>query len=934
MVLWGSLFVCLCVFVSLCPDVLLFQMRKSQLTVGSFLPVLLSALPYLDHLGFLFPRNSSPTQHTSDVLSPPVPQTKLSCLPKVDHWRGDLADCLSTLADPALTLSSASSAIYHHISTLLAIRFLFFNNFTTILFHPVVPLLPSLSPTLGSFATMAPGKVTGPSHFCEWVIGTTIPSALGPVPKQKKPRHRDVFRIEVTTDDESEEDTLRITYPRTGRTKSTHNNPVSNNPDSTVKKVRFDENTKAAPKKSALKKTKPPVDSDETSESGAELDSSQSSRPSDSEAESSDDAPKPAAKGKKQQKKQKASSDDTDSECDSDPHPTCKCQRCANGRQKLGRGCQRCAKQWSDNDTETSESEADNPPPKGKKQTPTNGKKNGGKKTKESETDAETSDSSKETSGSEPQKSPKAKTPAKNKPVQKKKEAKSEESNTDAETSESEPEAPSKAKKQEAVKSNKKTGGKQTNASDTDGETSESAKDTDEDSKPAKKNNSINGKSGSGKENGQKKQTQKQKKKSSNEANRKDEDKKEENTPVKEKGKSKKEKKIEESGKESSKKLKHKDGAKKGNYPEALPYPHPRRPNLIEPIRAEVVQTERVVETPEDPAPNAFYDQEHNIVRVYYGPVYGNHHGNALYPSRTVNTQPLPMGIPHPTQNPYYYGFNNQQQPQQQPPPPPQGYGYTHVPITQGVPPGPWNAIVPPPGFPAGYTGQPINQLNAQEMQAGGGAYMMSGGAGFPPSSKDKDKDGVNNVGPEEPKNPYLPQRPKSQFSTYGSAGRRNASRETRNSGKGGDRVPSNTGWTNNDGAGEQQGTWGNGAPKTNEWDQSNNSQKEQDAWGGSAKNSNRSNDSAQKKQGAHWDEDTHLQSKYGSSTWDPRQDRSGENDNNAVGWDNDQSKDDKGNSIPGGNVMPGSWVETTTPTPAWGDPSAAADTGGRMDKW
>ncbi|KAH6984863.1 hypothetical protein BKA56DRAFT_671324 [Ilyonectria sp. MPI-CAGE-AT-0026] len=739
---------------------------------------------------------------------------------------------------------------------------------------------------------MAPGKVTGPSHFCEWVIGTTIPSALGPIPKQKKPRHRDVFRIEVTTDDESEEDTLRITYPRTGRTKSAHNNPVSNNPDSTVKKVRFDENTKTAPKKSALKKTMPPVESDETSESGAELDSSQSSRASDSEAESSDDAPKPAAKGKKQQKKQKASSEDTDSECDSDPHPTCK------------------------------------------KQTPTNGKKNGGKKTKESETDAETSDSSKETSGSEPEKSPKAKPPAKNKPVQKKKEAKSEESNTDAETSESEPEAPSKAKKQETVKPNKKIGGKQTNASDTDGETSESAKDTDEESKPAKKESSTNGKSGSSKKNGQQKQAPKQKKKSSNEANGKDEDKKEENTLVKEKGKSKKEKQIEESGKGSSKKSKHKDGAKKGNYPEALPYPHPRRPNLIEPVRAEVVQTERVVETPEDPAPNAFYDQEHNIVRVYYGPVYGNHHGNALYPSRTANAQPLPMGIPHPTQNPYYYGFNNQQQPQQQPPPPPQGYGYSHVPITQGVPSGPWNAIVPPPGFSAGYTGQPINTLNAQEMQAGGGAYMMSGGTGFPPSSKDKDKDGVNNVGPEEPKNPYIPNRPKSQFSTYGSAGRRNASRETRNSGKGGDREPSNTGWTNNDGAGEQQGTWVSGAPKTNEWDQSNNSQKEQETWGGSAKNSNRSNESAQRKQGAHWGEDTHLQSKYGSSTWDHRQDRSGENGSNAVGWDNERSKDDKGNSIPGGNVMPGSWVETTTPTPAWGDPSAAVDTGGRVENW
>ncbi|KAF7551639.1 hypothetical protein G7Z17_g4884 [Cylindrodendrum hubeiense] len=725
---------------------------------------------------------------------------------------------------------------------------------------------------------MRSGKVTGPSHFCEWVIGTTIPSILGPIPKQKKHRYRDVVRVEVTTDDESEEDTLKITYPRTGRTNSTYDNSHS-----TVKKVRFDEKTKDAPKKSALKKPKSPVDSDETSESDAE-----SSKAGESEIESSDDAPRPAAKGKKQQKKKNVSSDDTDSEYDSDPHPTCK------------------------------------------KQAPPNGKGNIRKRPNESDTDAETSNSSRETSGSEPEKSPKAKNQSKNRSTKKKEEPKSEESSTDAEASGSEPETLSKVKKQEATKSNKKKGGKQTNASDTDVETSESAKETDEETNPAKKTN--DGKSGSGKKNGKQAQAQKQKKKPENEINDQDKSKEEEQPAAKEQGKSKKGKKVEESETEYSKMSKRKGETKRGNYPEALLYPHPRRPNLIEPIRAEVVQTERVVETPEDPAPNAYYDQEHNIVRVYYGPVYGNHHSNALYPSRTANTQPLPMGITHPTQNPYYYGFNNNQPLQA---PPPQGYGYSHAPITQGLPAGPWNAVAPPPGFPPGYTGQPINQMNSQEMQRGGDAYMMSGGAGFPPSNKEKDKDGVNNVGPEESKNPYLPTRPKSQFSTYGSAGRRNASRETRNSGKGDGQPASNPAWSNNDGAGEQQGTWGdnNADSKSNEWGQTNNSQKEKETWGCSAKNSHTSHDTMQKKQGSHWGEDTHLQSKYGPDDWKQPQDQSGESEHHATGWENDQPRDDKANSIPGGNVMPGSWVETRS-APAWGDPSAAADTGGQVEGW
>ncbi|KAH7159904.1 hypothetical protein B0J13DRAFT_602503 [Dactylonectria estremocensis] len=809
---------------------------------------------------------------------------------------------------------------------------------------------------------MARGKPAGPSHFCEWAIGTTIPSILGPIPKPKKPKRRDVVRIEVTTDDESEEDTVKITYPRTGRTNHARNNvginhavpeatdnptsddSASDNPDSTVKKVRFEDNTKDAPKKSALKKSKPCVGSAETSDSGT-------SQAADSEAESSDNTSESASEDKKQQKKQNISSDDADSEYDPNPHPTCKCQRCANGRQWLGKRCKKCAKEWSDNNnTEISESESEGPPAKGKTQAPINGEKNGGKKPATDE-------------GTSKQKSEKsAKVQAKNKSANSKGSPKNEESTADVETSESEPDTSSKhnnpsksAKSAKPAKPSKKGNKK----SETDGETSDSARETDEDTAPTKKKGTV--KSGGGKKK-QEKQNDKQKKKVKNDIRGQVED-EEEVSPRNEKSKHRKGEKFEEPEKESSKKLKHRDGHRKGNHLEALPSPHYRRPNLIEPIRAEVVQTERVVETPEDPAPNAYFDQANNIVRVYYGPVYGNHHGSALYPSRNANNQPLPMGVPHPTQNPYYYGFNNQQQPKHPPPPPPQGYGYSHVPVTQGVLAGPWSAPVPPaglpPGVPPGYAGNHVNQPHGHWMQGGGGTYMMSGGAGGPPPSKDKDKDGVNNVGPEvgfprpyivavanmiqENQNPYLPKRAKSQFSYFGNASQRHASKETRKSGKEGGRTGSNPCWSNNDGAGEHQSRWGENS-KGNDWAQNskeddggwgqpNNSQQGQDTWAGSAKNSHRSNDTVQKK-GDHWGEDTHMQARYTPDDWDHSRKESEKKDSDENDWNDKKPEDDIGGFSQANNVMPGSWVDNPLTTPAvahppWGDPSAAADTGG-----
>lgn len=114
---------------------------------------------------------------------------------------------------------------------------------------------------------------------------------------------------------------------------------------------------------------------------------------------------------------------------------------------------------------------------------------------------------------------------------------------------------------------------------------------------------------------------------------------------------------------------------------------HVRRPHLLGPVRTEVVQTERVIETPEDPSPNAFYDPRANIMRVYHGPVWGTHPNQGLYPLKDARNVPLPMGMPHPAANPYYFGQPRNDLPE----------GKGPMPITEGMPINAYSAHAPPP---------------------------------------------------------------------------------------------------------------------------------------------------------------------------------------------------------------------------------------------
>ncbi|KAF4990669.1 hypothetical protein FGRMN_8341 [Fusarium graminum] len=835
----------------------------------------------------------------------------------------------------------------------------------------------------------------GPSHFCEWVVGTTIESALGPIPKNKPPKKRGVVRVEVTTDDESEEDTVKITYPRTGRT----NTPLPAAPEATtvIKKVRFED----GPIKSALKQTviTTPVDSsDETSDSAPETesDSSQSettssSNATDSDAESSEDSSKSKRKRKKKQKQKHVEAEaDTESDWDSDPDPTCK----------------KNSNKITLPSPETSESEEEEFP-KPKKQSGKS-KKKGAKK--EPEPESETSDSAKGTSESEqeatpppPKKQQRADKQQPKKQGKQKGKKNQQQAVSEPETSESEPEPPQNKKQQkkngkkgaEKADEEKSTEGK---PAEVEGETSESAKETEDEAEPEKSPKQQN--KGKQKINNKKQNTKQTGKgdKQSTEENQKAEEESNKEQDVAEVPAAQEEapatSKEPDQGKFKNTRGKErpkpecKDGVKKGNYPEGLPVPHMRRPQLIEPIRAQVVQTERVIETPEDPAPNAYYDPEHNVMRVYHGPVYGNHQSNALYPDRNAFTRPLPMGQPHPMQNPFYYGFNNPQQYPDYPQMPPyhQNYAgvpppeaYSHVPITQGMPHHlPWYATGVPPGF--------YPPKDHREKAHYGNTRT---------SSKEKAKSSPNNVGPPASltgeNNPYLPKRNKSQFNAWGGSHRSvskensqppgsvkadsngwNDNNNSKNNNDGGNSWNSVAG--DNNGQNDQQGwdaggqdnngnnnnqnggdwgandnqpgnDWNNSAPETNQddtWAPVARVDTQQDQNTGWGSGSNKSNETV-RKAGDHWGPDTFPGA---SGSWDeqPKDAVSsvGQGADNNVGvWDTDnangteQPSSSQGENGPD-NVMPGTWVETPAVTagPSWGDPTAAQDTNGQASTW
>ncbi|KAG5804801.1 hypothetical protein H9Q74_010621 [Fusarium xylarioides] len=811
---------------------------------------------------------------------------------------------------------------------------------------------------------MSNRKTKLPSHFCEWVVGTTIESVIGAIPQNKPPKKRDVVRVEVTTDDESEEDTVKVTYPRTGRN---YTPPPVNEAKAEAKKVRFDFRPNG-PIKSAMKQTTTttPMDSsDEASDSGPETesDSSQSAYISSSDATDSDiEYSVECVKHKKQRKKKKhrqtQTEEDTESDWDSDPAPNCPCQRCTKGRQILKRVGRKMSKEITPPSPETSDSDEEEEPPITKRQSGKN-KRRCLKKAKPTEPDPNTSDSDSESEILA---------------LKKRSQTKNQGKQTDGKKQQTASQPPMTKKQRKAM--NKKA--KQQQEQEIEGESSDSPKEAEEETEPEEEPKKQN----KGKQKNNKKQKGKQKKQEpENETNKDQEAAPADEAP--EASKDTDQGKFRTMRGKAKAQPKQKDGVKKGNYPEGLPVPHMRRSQLVEPIRAQVVQIERVIKTPQDPAPNAYYNAENNIMRAYEGLPYGNHQSNALYPERDAFGRPLPMGQPHPMHNPFYYGFNNPQQypnyPQMPPfhqgyagvPPPPDAY--SHVPITQGMGHPPWYAMGPPPGGPpSGYYGHRSPETNKNT----------------PVSKAEK-----NNVGPPGSltgqDNPYYKR--KSQNNAWES--HRSVPKENGQP-LGSDKAGSNgsngsNGWNKNndqgaglnDGAADNNGQdgWATPAQGSNQnadgWDTSNNQavndwnnkttqdskpdewtvspptgeqDQNQNGWVDGSNHSNKSNESV-KKSGAHWGEDTYPGS-CAPGTWGEQQTTSsvGQGADNNVGiW---APTEVKGNGNGDGdqkpppaevedrdNIMPGTWVDgtgTTVPAPAWGDATAAQDTNGQAVNW
>lgn len=198
---------------------------------------------------------------------------------------------------------------------------------------------------------MTKKQQTGPSSFCEWIVGTTVQSAakkVKPAHAEKQALTRGIFRLDLATDDESAEDTLRITYPRTGSVSSGsgRGTPASalqgqlvektapvEEEELLLKKVRFDGQI---PKKSALKKTKKTTTIvSETSASESDIEDN-----AESDTDVSSDATVAPYKALKNHVKSKSSHSQkhkkhhaknvasSDSESDAEAHPSCKCADC------------------------------------------------------------------------------------------------------------------------------------------------------------------------------------------------------------------------------------------------------------------------------------------------------------------------------------------------------------------------------------------------------------------------------------------------------------------------------------------------------------------------------------------------------------------------------------------------------------------------------
>lgn len=184
-----------------------------------------------------------------------------------------------------------------------------------------------------------------------------------------------------------------------------------------------------------------------------------------------------------------------------------------------------------------------------------------------------------------------------------------------------------------------------------------------------------------------------------------EEDKEPPSKQKKKKGEPKEPKEPKDDGKKSSPKENKKSSPKTAEPKSAadetafkLPtYPKSMEPNLIMPIKSNVFQCEHTIEGPSDPRPNAFIDSGKGIVRIYHGPVWGNHTGELYGAVNPYKLSPLPPSArPHLGYHPILTGPQNYDH---FPPYHPQG---PYPPFAPGGPSPRPRPAGPPPGTPVG----------------------------------------------------------------------------------------------------------------------------------------------------------------------------------------------------------------------------------------
>ncbi|KAH6636504.1 dephospho-CoA kinase-domain-containing protein [Chaetomium tenue] len=500
-----------------------------------------------------------------------------------------------------------------------------------------------------SLTCPSPNTTTMPPHSVfEWIVGQNLPRERRQPPKQQ------FVRVEMSTDDEADTDSVTITYPRSSATRrhKKHRRPKAPSPPSPPsppeeKRVTF----RDKPLKSALKKPRRTSSSEASPNDSSGVSSEEFNDSSEDESSEEEPKPKPKPKKKKKKAKKPEPSDNEASSGDESPEPekhnaqNCSCTCCLAGLMLLTK-MDEISKNSKSSEAAPAEENKPSPEKNGKGK---QGEDKGGNNGKENKGGDKGGGK-----GAQSKKGKKEK----------------EESETEAET-------------------------------DTSAATATSAPETATESEPEAPKSKKNKKENENKQ------------------------------PAKNSDKPKEDKKAEaEKGGEKKNEDKAKDGktenttSKQGDTVDdkkSEPQPHP---NLILPARDRNLQVQHVVEDPaRDTPPNAYFDNDKNVCRVYHGPYWGYPYGQPYPPGGPVPQYPAPGWPPvpdtqamhgrHPSAAPVPPGYPPVPQP-----PTPMPYP------AWGQPYGPYPPIPPPYGSaaqrPVGLSGIPGSPSGADALRRQG----------------------------------------------------------------------------------------------------------------------------------------------------------------------------------------------------------------------